>query len=616
VCLVAGVALAVLYLAQGLTLPPNHSDGGLLLDYVHAISQGTRPFWDFIDLYGPLCWTVPVLAYRLGGQQVWAIGVAVLLTKLLSIVLAYLLVARLAGRLPAVLAAILLTVLLGAPWQLLQTPYAMHPTLALTLAVWLLLLAPPGTDATSAGHGPTSVRVAAAGALAGCALWVKLNAGAFLLAGGLFYCFYWLPRVREQRGPEAPAWWRAAAYAGVVAYGIVFLSFVGEGWRDLFFFYLVAPLLAVLVFTLATLWSRPPSRGAALRGLRAWGVFLAAAVAVGFGFFLAYFGLEGGRVYVREIAAILVRLDYEAPFPPLGEPGQYFGFNDHYWPQLPWLVALCFLATVGVAHFQARRHAGSREAPQHVVVGLFALFTFQSFVIYSRADESHLVQAVWPAVPVLFVMVGQLGNLFGRSRGTVLGLGVGLLAAAYPLVSIRPESYPSGTGDWHSPRLRRLSFHPDEADRPRLGRFSPHISNRDWDVASNEAARHLDRLTPDGTEVLVTVRNELIHLNSNTRAVGGRHRYLFYLLKQGLISGEEFWDLVPDEVIRSLMRDPPPVIVHGFGRTREVLDALPELDERLRREYELVASYAHILIFERKPAPGTPPKLASQVRAR
>jgi len=609
--------LALLYLGQNLTLPPNHSDGGLVLDYVHQMSEGARPFWDFIDLYGPLCWVAPVLAYEVGGQQVWAVGVAVLLTKLLSIVLAYRLVARLAGRLPAWLAAFSLTVLLGAPWQLLQIPYAMHPTLTLTLAVWLLLLAPPREDAAASVPGPSLGRVALAGALAGCAFWVKLNAGAFLLAGGLFYCFYWLPGSRGRRGSPAPAWLRGAAYAGLAAYGAVFLLFVRSGWQELFFYYLVAPLVAALALTLTEVRTRPPDRAAALHRLRAWGVFLGSALGVIAAFFLGYFGPEGGLVYAQEIGAILARLDYEAPFPRLGEAGRYVGFNEYYWPQLPWLVSLSFLAAAGLARRRTSGTEGTGAGARATLAGLFALFTLQTFVIYSRADESHLVQAAWPAVPALFVMLGSVRNALGRPLWTGLAVTAGTFAMTLPLIAIRPEGYRVRPGDWHSPHLRHLDFHPPKEDSPYLAQDSPHISNRDWDIAANRVARHVDRLTPDGSEVLVTARNELIQLNSNTRAVGGRHRYLFYLLKQGLLSGEEFRELVPDAVIRSLVRDPPRVIVHGYGRrTAEIFEALPELHERFRREYEPIASYAHLVIFERRGSAAARAEVAPETHPR
>ena len=588
----AGLVACGLYLARFVTMPPNHSDGGLLLDYIRLMGEGQWPYWDFIDAYGPLNWALPVLAYRASGGQVWAIASVVALHKLVSVVLCFELVRRLAGTLPAWIAGFWMTVLLGAPWQMLQTPYAMHPVLALELAVWLLLLAPPRVSGRL--PGPSSARVAVAGALTGLAFWIKVNSGAFLLLAGLFYCFYWVPgraRPESERAP-APRILALGAWLGLLVYGGVFLAFVRRDLLSLFFPYLVLPLLLVLGVTALELWRAPASRSQALDRLRAWAIFVGGAAGVILGFFLLYFGVEGGIAYVREIAPILAGLDYDAPFPPLGKPGLYVGFTELYWPQLPWLATLGFLALC-----LARRAQRSAES-RRVWVGLFVLFTFQTFVIYSRADEAHLVQGVWPAVPVVAALFGILWNEWGRPLWGVVPA-MGAVAVALPLV-VPPMGphHRMEPGQWNSSHLRHLAFHP--LSSPYIREFHPRLTNHDWDVAANQAARHIDRVTDDGAVILVTLRNELLHLNSNTRAFGGRHRFLFYLLNQGLISPETFEALIPQAVLRELVENPPPVIVNAYGPAPELFRAIPEVARIFATEYERTGTYAHILVYERK----------------
>ncbi len=623
------LTLVVFYLIQFITLPPNHADGGLLLDYIHLMSEGKLPFWDFIDLYGPIHWLFPVLFYQLADQQVWGIRVWLLILKLISIVLAFRLVERLAGRLLAWLCGLWMTVLLGAPWQLLQTPYAMHTCLALLLGVWYLLLtaflprneprttlrelgsgAIPGTDASSAEgrdarHDLRSLRrIAAAGLLTGVAIWTKVNTGAFLFAGGLFYCFYWLP-VGSVRGPSNegggrwPSAFRLAQLAGLLVYGLVFVGFVRSHLTTLYFGYLVLPLAMVLGVSALKVIRGRLDRGRAQHHLRAWFTYLVSTSLFTAGFFLAYYGVSGGLEFLSETATIVSHLDYDAPFPPLGEPLLQVGLNEYHWPQLPWLVTAVFAVGSCLAWLRLDdRHSLLERPGTSVWTGLFALLTFQAFVTYSRADEAHLIQAVWPAVPALFALLAPLVAVSGRPSWLLGGIAVAALWMARSL-AVPPtlDALFWGPGDWHGRHLRHLRFQP--AESPYVRDFSAQISNFDWDVAANRAAEHIDRVTEDGEQVLVSSRNELLTYNSHTTSVGGRYRYLFYLLRHHFIDRDAFFEIVPVGAIEGLRERPPRVIASVYGAA-PLYEHLPELGTLMMERYILSGKYRHILIYERK----------------
>ena len=140
----ASLALAAaFYLVQHCRLPPNAVDGALILGYLEEMSRGGLPYWDFIDVYGPLNWIFPTLFYYGAGREVWGVRLWVLILKLLSVGMTYKLVSRLSNGFYALLAVAWMTVLLGQPWQFFQTPYACHTALPLVLWAWYLILAPP-----------------------------------------------------------------------------------------------------------------------------------------------------------------------------------------------------------------------------------------------------------------------------------------------------------------------------------------------------------------------------------------------------------------------------------------------------------------------------------------
>ena len=137
--------LALGYLAQFTTLAPNAADEALTLDYIQLVARGAWPHWDFIDLYGPLNWVFPALAYRVSGELVLGIRLWLLVLKLAVVVLSYGLTASLSNRFYGFLTAALMTVVLGQPWPYFQIAYSFTHSFPLVLLTWRLLLLAPET---------------------------------------------------------------------------------------------------------------------------------------------------------------------------------------------------------------------------------------------------------------------------------------------------------------------------------------------------------------------------------------------------------------------------------------------------------------------------------------
>ncbi len=93
--------------------------------------------------------------------------------------------------------------------------------------------------------------------------------------------------------------------------------------------------------------------------------------------------------------------------------------------------------------------------------------------------------------------------------------------------------------------------------------------------------------------------NQMLNFNSNTRPVGNRYQYIFYLLRNRLIDRADFDYLVPAAVIADLLANPPNIAVSTVD-TPVMLTALPEFNHLLATHYRQSQQFGHILIYERR----------------
>lgn len=594
---VAATALLAFYLAQFMNLAPNHTDGGVLLHFIHAYANDALPHHDLVDAYGPFNWVAPVLFYELAGQKVIGVRAWMLILKILTVWGSYLLVSKLASRLYGVLAAVWVTVLLGQPWQSLQTAYAFLNVMPWVLGAWYFLLCRP------LARRETNLAVAAL--FTTLAIWTKLNTGGFLLAAGIFYCAYWLP-TRSDGSKERPALRTAflvAQLLGLAAYAVVFHLYVRRFYSVWYFAYLTFPLL--LAVGMAGLDSiRDRKTVSARERLSAAATYSGGCLALSAAILLGYYGLDGGQQYVRELGGIVSTITYRFPFPPLGEGGFYKGLNEFYWLQMPWLAWGLFAVWCGVAWRRGRRIFGEEwNVRRAQMAGLLVLSASHAFVIYSRADETHIFQTLPFVAIVVFVVLHQLERLLvsseGRQRPRWVWRGV-LTAGALTYAStiaIEPnlDRLRWRQGDWQSDRLAFLDYRPVYS--PYVWPYSPEITDTDWDKAADYAARYIDGATDDGEEILIVTANRLLGYNSNTKPIGGRYFFFFYLVSVGLMDREAFDAAVPKSVMNDILQRPPRVIVGTFGYV-PLEDQFPEFQWLRDRWYVRTATFRHIFVYE------------------
>lgn len=607
--------LAALYLAEQITIAPNHVDEAYLLECVRLVAHGQRIFWDFIDAYGPLNYPGPALFYTLFGDQAWGVRVWLLLVKLSCLAIAYPMMSRLVGRFSAWLTVAWLTILLGLPWQALQIPFAFLHCLPLLLASYALLILEP--------FERSEQNWILAGVLTAMALLIKVSSGAFLLAGGAFYCAYWWPGQRTARhdAAAASATGRAFELLGLLAYAAVFVCFVRKKVDWLFYLYLDVPLLVVLAWTALHVLGERRRAPLGVR-LRAALIYTGSSALFTALACLDCFGWRGTIRYVREMSTLFSVLIYEHPVLPLGKPGPYRGFNEYYWMQLPWALTLLFvvwaIASSGGRGARVYEQSWARERAR--ASGLFACATFGMFVFYQFGTEVHLVSAVLGAGPCLFVLLDQLRRLLEHAisrRGQLrsawalraalaAGVGLWLSTLAYWPDLRTFRAWPKG--DWTaSPqagrsdsRLAHLRFR--EWRAAGVENASQTLSDPDWDQAMNRAAMFVDEITADGEEVLVASQDEIVPFHSFTRYAGGRYRAAFFWLRIGVLDRKGFDRLVPASVVRDLVDHPPRVIVSAYGTTPVLFQKIPEL-KALAPQYHVARAFAYILILTRADRP-------------
>lgn len=586
-----GVALAALYLSQHLRVSPHPTDEGVLLTFIDQVAHGERPHRDFIDAYGPLNAMLPAPAYFLSGNRILGVRIWLVLVKLLSVVLTFMLVRRLADAFHGFWAALLTAGFLGLPWPYMVAPYAFHHAYPLTLLTCFLLFCRPFAK-------PIPNLVAAA-FVTSIVLLLKINAGCFLLAGGILALLGWAPQPsgtappdpRESQ-PGARRAFRMLQIAALACFVGVFLIFIRQYFNWQYLLYLVVPIgLAACAYVLrvradirdGTAWM-PQLRSAFVYGFSSIGITLLAG--------LLAFGPAGLIDYAETLIRILTHIDYVNPFPELGAPGPHLRYNDYYWTQLPWLATAIYAGCLAVRGVQSRTspHAAGLNA-------LWIPYTAGLFIIYARSDGAHLVQLVIASIPILFIGLAQL--MGGASPNLTRGLvgAASLLAATSLWWGFEFPTLPAADDGWKAAAARGLAYRVPEPLALREG--SSPFSNPDVDRALEDLVHYIDEITEDGEEILVTVPNEILPLLSNTRSYGGRYKYYFYLAKTDFLTPENFASLVPSELVTRLKMDPPRVMVVSLGQPT-LYQLVPGFARLLRRNYRFDRRFAHFVVQLRK----------------
>jgi hypothetical protein len=622
----AAAALVALYFFQSSTLAPNQTDEGLILQYIDAMAHGERPFFDFVDGYGLLNWVFPVTFYKAFGNRVWGVRMWMVLLKVITVGTAYLLTHGLTkepiaapspasahgpdgntnplgrGRFYAGFAAFYTTILLGAQWQSLQTAYAFLTVMPLVLLGWYFLLCAPLKDPRR--------NVLVAALLTAMAIWTKLNTGMYLFAGGLFSYFFWIPLDWKASGETTAADTDSEPsgnvlarlrVVGALAYGVLFTLFIRRYFNVWFFLFLTVPFSIGLGWSVLKTVRAPLAHVSPRKHVEPFFVYLTTTLLLSVLVLFGYYGKHAGE-YVRELAGILFHIRYTAPFPPLGEPGTYIGLNEYYWLELPWLLTALFFVWVLLAERRGWPSFGADWPRRRAQVSsLFVLVTLHTFVMYARSDETHIYQALVLVMPVLFVVLAQLDSFLRAQRPTArlpLRFGIVSFGFLYSMsLAVMPtmDAFAIGRTDYQNPKLEHLRYR--RLHGPYVREFTTNLSDRDWDAADDQTAAYVKSVSLRDEEMLLLTANRLVYLNSDTRPIGGRYHFFFYLASVGLLDREGFDALVPKSVIDDILARPPRVIVAAMGWVPLAV-AFPEFRWLRDNYYEQTRHFRHILVYE------------------
>lgn len=620
--LMGAIAVLSAYFLQTATLAPNHTDEGIILEYIRDMASGKRPFFDFVDAYGILNWIFPTLSYEAAGERVWGIRIWMILLKIIAVLSTYVMVRALAaspqtdlqpndqksspsgGRFYAILACAGLTVLLGASWQSMQTPYAFLTVIPLVVGAWHFIVSPPLANPVA--------NVIVAALLTAMAIWTKLNTGMYLFAGGLFVYFLWLPRSLGPWTSKATTaervWVPRAGIAAAVAFAILFTRHTKAHANGGFVLYLTLPLFTCLGLA-ANFASKDGARRERPREYTApFAVFFLAVTVFSCIVLLGYYG-RSAVAYIRELAQILSTIRYTAPFPKPGKPLIYAGLNEYFWLQIPLLTTVLFVVWALLGGKLGPRAFGEEWPMRRArISALFTLQTLHGYVIYARADETHLFQFLVLSLPVAVVIVAQL-EAFLRVRSParhslraqhVLRFSIAVLSPFYfrsLLVTPSRDTFDFRRSDWYSPKLEHLRYR--RPHDPYLRNFSEEIPDHEWDIIEDEAGRYVKSITVPGEEVLLLTSNRLIYFDSETRPSEGRYHFIFYLACTGLLDRAGVERLVPKEVMSHILNSPPRVLVAGFDFV-PLAEMFPELRRMRDTKYVHTRSWRHIWVYERK----------------
>jgi hypothetical protein len=314
--------------------------------------------------------------------------------------------------------------------------------------------------------------------------------------------------------------------------------------------------------------------------------------------------VSGTAQYARELAGILSSIHYHYPFPIIGKELLYVGFNENYWPQIPWLLTALFVIwMITEKRWGASAFGDEWPKKRAQAASIFLLATLHSYALYARSDETHIYQALLLVVPALFIFVHQL-ELFARKAmprlGNHLREGLALVLAVYAsTITVRPslDVLKLSNGDYVNERLAYMYYRPFFNFYVR--NFSSQITDRDWDSLVDMASRYIDSITDENEPILVLSSERFIHYASRTTSVGGRHAFHFYLISVRLLDRAGFDKIVPRAMIEDIIKHPPRIIVTSGDKEPIVMD-FPEFKKLRQEQYDEVKKFRHLHIYRLK----------------
>lgn len=659
--------LALAYFSLTATRTFDLRDEGYLLSRSVQVAAGAVPHRDFQDVYGPGVFSVTALALSLGGGEILAIRVLLMVLKALSVVFGFAVARRFAPPWAAVFSSVLAIAYWGRLAANLNTPYAALFTLPLAAAaLWLLIRALESGSAR---------RFFFAGVVAGSTVLFKQSLGLMLVYGmllslaALALC---RPVARDVRGAGAQ---RAMWLGGWLVAGAlpVLPAYTYLGLRDYAQHFL--PLHALVVFVAWLAWRRGgvPKLGPLVRGEIApfaVGAALAPLMTV------ALYAVWGstGALFADMFALPLSLENYYSPaaLPPLSlvvslagvvllGTGVMRGLAGSIRAAVGFGVAGTLVLAVG-------RFAISTDLPRLYTPEILvwrAPFALEGVLLpgllflgmlllgmllvgnplSQRNTQPNAVGEVRLAalVPVFFTQALLCFEVFPRAghnlwimHGALAPLTAWVLGAWVESASMAGTTAAPGAVRfrrgvaiacacvvplWLVGPIVRTVVVPSEGVAERRAPALPgagglalgfqQIADQHIDDLE-ELVRFLDQAAPSDAPLLVMTNEAVVPLFSGRRDLFEDHAYGFFLAGWGMLGPEQRAALDGPRMLERLQRTPDVFVVHQPDATaRNMRRALPRIREYVEENFQVVARFGVYRVLRRSDRailPSSPPQ--------
>ncbi len=581
-------ALAACYFLRTIFRSIEWLDEGMIIQASWRTARGELPYIDYPHGYGPALFFVNAALFRLFGENLHLIRLALLVLKTVVVIQTYALARTVAPRLEALVAVGVLIAVWGAPIWLFSVPYATYYATPLCLTGFLLLLRSRETPA----------HLFAAGIAFGTAATFKQTQGLFTCLSAVLLLVATAPPSRA-RGPG-----RELGVLAVLAVAGLAVAYLGDRLLTATALLAVGPTLACCAAVGWRAVRRNPDAAMLFGRLVALGAGMALPLIAWVAFYARVGGLHA--LAYDTVGGLLQKISWTYPFvvPPLRSA--CFGG-----------VVLASFALVGARGPRTRGLAAGALAACAVVVAVEVARGpgFHAYVVQWSWPTEFLLLLPWLPFVLLAYAASGLARGFDRARGLAVFAGAAALLQLFPGADLPhvamglPGFVPilawglarTTTGGWRPGALALLILWPLAMTlpyvRPWLAPPPPPLEyplERATGVAVGPPVlpdlaalvRELHAITR-GRTVLVTSEERIFYFLADVPAALPRDEFAMYLVGAGLIADAQARTIVDEDAMIAALAAQRPVVIERTASTAAVRfrSAFPRVTEWLDRRY-------------------------------
>ena len=601
------IPIALLYLSQNLYLPVTSMDEAQQADYLQRIISGKLPYRDFLDIYGPINWLPPAMAYKLFGGKWFGVRVWMLFIQIVILFLGFKITKLIADKFYAIWFFIVCLLFLGAPISQNYTPYAYMQSYPLTFGVVLLMFQQ---------KFQINLKILfSIGVLMGTAIFLKISSGLFLLLSVLLISFFNIaPSGINNINPILKKSFTrkllfVTKFIVVACYIFVFTFYIIPNYEKQYFWHLTLPTLigiAVLLYMEIIKYITLPYSYVKndLRRIKTCFIVGLSTFVTVILFMILFFPFNITGAMLNTFPKILSNINYSIKFSPLGKLAiteMESILTTGLWMQLPWistflfiLILISFYLNKDDLTFKKNVSWKTRELFQ--CVSLWIITVLSHYVIYPTADQGHLIQSslFW----ILFFCTGI--SFFER-----FAISVNLKSMFRVIISLLLIF-------WITPLLNinshiSMDLYKNNIIVPELEAGS-YLLKYHYKEESYEYYKKLVQIgvfirenSEQSDECFILSKDKLINFYAGKELYGSRDSFLFYLIPHGRLSRKNFINLSEPKTLNKLLNNPPKFIVdHDFNGGNVTKKIFPELNNLIASHYRKVFCKAQIVVYKLK----------------